>query len=172
MYTLLYLKWITNKDLQGTLLTGWEGSLGENSSDGRESACSVGDPGSIPSLGEENPLVSRNIWAVASLCFYKLFCIKQLCVYAFSYFLPVYLWVRFLGLVLSGQKVNTHIFLLNIATFLSISSVQFNRSVVSNSLQPHESQHARPPCPSPTPRIHSDSHPSSDQCMISHLMGV
>ena len=40
-------------------------------------------------------------------------------------------------------------------------SVQFSRSVVSDSLQPHESQHARPPCPSPTPRVHSDSHPSS-----------
>ena len=36
-----------------------------------------------------------------------------------------------------------------------------SHSVVSNSLQPHEFQHARPPCPSPTPRIHSDSHPSS-----------
>ena len=34
------------------------------------------------------------------------------------------------------------------------SSVQFSRSVVSDSLQPHESQHARPPCPSPTPRVH------------------
>ena len=33
-------------------------------------------------------------------------------------------------------------------------SVQFSCSVVSNSLQPHESQHARPPCPSPTPRVH------------------
>ena len=43
----------------------------------------------------------------------------------------------------------------------SISSVQFSRSVVSDSLQPHESQHARPPCPSPTPRDHSDSRPSS-----------
>ena len=41
------------------------------------------------------------------------------------------------------------------------SSVQFSRSVVSDSLQPHESQHARPPCPSPTPRVHSDSCPSS-----------
>ena len=38
-----------------------------------------------------------------------------------------------------------------------ISSVQFSRSVVSNSLRPHESQHARPPCPSPTPRVHLDS---------------
>ena len=41
------------------------------------------------------------------------------------------------------------------------SSVQFSRSVVSDSLRPHESQHARPPCPSPTPRVHSNSHPSS-----------
>ena len=34
------------------------------------------------------------------------------------------------------------------------SSVQFSRSVVSDSLQPHELQHARPPCPSPTPWVH------------------
>ena len=40
------------------------------------------------------------------------------------------------------------------------SSVQFSSSVVSDSLRPHESQHARPPCPSPTPGVHSDSHPS------------
>ena len=40
-----------------------------------------------------------------------------------------------------------------------LSSVQFSRSVVSDSLQPHESQHARPPCPSPTPGVHSDSRP-------------
>ena len=45
-----------------------------------------------------------------------------------------------------------------------ISSVQFSRSVVSDSLRPHESQHARPPCPSPTPRVHSDSRPSSRWC--------
>ena len=44
------------------------------------------------------------------------------------------------------------------------SSVQFSCSVVSNSLQPHESQHARPPCPSPTPGIHSESCPSSRWC--------
>ena len=40
-------------------------------------------------------------------------------------------------------------------------SVQFSRSVVSDSLRPHESQHARPPCPSPTPRVHSNSYPLS-----------
>ena len=44
------------------------------------------------------------------------------------------------------------------------SSVQFSRSVMSDSLQPHESQHARPPCPSPTPGVHSDSRPLSQWC--------
>ena len=46
----------------------------------------------------------------------------------------------------------------------SFSSVQFSRSVVSDSLQPHESQHARPPCPSLTPRVRSNSCPSSQWC--------
>ena len=41
-----------------------------------------------------------------------------------------------------------------VITFLPRSSVQFSHSVVSNSLQPHESQHARPPCPSPSPGVH------------------
>ena len=44
------------------------------------------------------------------------------------------------------------------------SSVQFSHSVVSDSLQPHESQHARPPCPSPTPGVYSNSCPSSRWC--------
>ena len=45
------------------------------------------------------------------------------------------------------------------------SSVQFSRSVVSDSLRlPWGLQHARPPCPSPTPGVHSDSHPSSRWC--------
>ena len=43
-------------------------------------------------------------------------------------------------------------------------SDQISRSVMSDSLRPHESQHARPPCPSPTPGVHSDSRPSSQQC--------
>ena len=42
-----------------------------------------------------------------------------------------------------------------------ISSVQFIHLVMYDSLQPHEPQHARPPCPSPTPGVHSDSRPSS-----------
>ena len=43
-------------------------------------------------------------------------------------------------------------------------SDQISRSVVSDSLRPHESQHARPPCPSPTPGVHWDSRPSSQWC--------
>ena len=51
--------------------------------------------------------------------------------------------------LLLGRKVMTNL------------SVQFSLSVVSDSLQTHESQHARPPCPSPTPGVHPDSRPSS-----------
>ena len=46
----------------------------------------------------------------------------------------------------------------------SHNSVQFSRSVMSDSLRPYELQHARPPCPSPTPSVHSNSHPSSRWC--------
>ena len=45
-----------------------------------------------------------------------------------------------------------------------ISSVQFSHSVVSNTLQPHGLQHARPPCPSPTPRVYTNSCPLSWWC--------
>ena len=45
-----------------------------------------------------------------------------------------------------------------------ISSVQFSHSVMSDSLLPHESQHARPPCPSPAPRVYSNPCPSSRWC--------
>ena len=57
---------------------------------------------------------------------------------------------------LLNQKWNEHC-----VYFFTFSSVQFSRSVMSDSLRPHESQLARPPCPSPTPGVHSDSCPSS-----------
>ena len=60
-----------------------------------------------------------------------------------------------LGLVLSSLKI---------ILMYMFSSVQFSRSVVSDSLRPHESQHARPPSPSPTPKVHSDSCPLSQWC--------
>ena len=50
-----------------------------------------------------------------------------------------------------------------IVTYLDIS-VQFSHSVVSDSLQPHESQHARAPCPSQTPRVYTNPCPSSQWC--------
>ena len=52
--------------------------------------------------------------------------------------------------LLLGRKVMTN-----------LSSVQFSCSVMSSCLRPHESQHARPPCPSPTPGVHPDSCTSS-----------
>ena len=52
----------------------------------------------------------------------------------------------------------------------SISSVQFSRSVVSNSLRPHELQHARPPCPSPTPGVYTNSQSIESVMPSSHLI--
>ena len=51
--------------------------------------------------------------------------------------------------------------LINIIQF---NSVQFSHSVMSDSLWPHELQHARPPCPSPTPAVHPNSCPLSRRC--------
>ena len=50
--------------------------------------------------------------------------------------------------------------------FEFFSSVHFSHSVVSDSLRPHESQHARPPCPSPTPGVHPNSCASSRWCHL------
>ena len=59
----------------------------------------------------------------------------------------------------------TLIWQMQIFSLLLLGNIQFScRSVVSNSLRPHEPQHARPPCPSPTPRVHSNSRPSSQWC--------
>ena len=52
----------------------------------------------------------------------------------------------------------------------SFSSVQFSRSVVSDSLQPHKLQHARPPCPSPTPGVHSKLMSIESVMPSSHLI--
>ena len=62
---------------------------------------------------------------------------------------------RKLGLKLNIQK--TKIMASGPIISVQFSSVQFSRLVMSDSLRPHELQHARPPCPSPTPRGHSDS---------------
>ena len=66
----------------------------------------------------------------------------------------------FLKTLLSHLKYSPIIFL----DLFLFGSVQFSRSVMSDSLWPHESQHARPPCPSPTPGVHSDSRSLSQWC--------
>ena len=59
---------------------------------------------------------------------------------------------------------NSLYFPLNFSINLKLLSVQFSHSVVSDSLWPHELQHTRPPYPSPTSGVHSDSCPSSQWC--------
>ena len=48
--------------------------------------------------------------------------------------------------------------------WICTSSVQNSHSVMSDSLTPHGQQHSRPPCPSPTPRVYSNSYPLSQRC--------
>ena len=63
-------------------------------------------------------------------------------------------------------SLNKH-FLVCVISFFNFQrfeSVQFSRTVMSDSLRPHELQHARPPCPSPTPGVHSNPCPLSQGC--------
>ena len=70
------------------------------------------------------------------------------------------------GLLISDKEAKTIQWKKNnlINKSVQFSSVQFSRSVVSDSLRPHESQHSRPPCPSLTPRVYTNSCPSSWWC--------
>ena len=63
----------------------------------------------------------------------------------------------------SGQPLVKE-WIIALCNHMNKPSVQFSCSVVSDSLQPHESQHTRPPCPSPTPRVYSNSCPSNRWC--------
>ena len=93
--------------------------------------------------------------------FFTTFAMKQqpcVCVHTCTHFSEVFLWVRAatpsLSIAISANNSYLHLF----------SSVQFSRSLVSDSLPPHELQHAWPPCPSPTPGVHSNSRLSSRWC--------
>ena len=93
----------------------------------------------------------------SSYCFMKLFFQLFICIHAWS---PSEMYVLLLYLLLYMSKcIFTHVYLDE--DIKSFSSVQFSCcSVVSNSLQSHESQHARPSCPSPTPRVWKPSNTS------------
>ena len=70
----------------------------------------------------------------------------------------------FLFLHALTSRCLNNLLIMHLINWILHSSAQFSCSIVSDSLQPHESQHARPPCPSPTPRVHSDSRLSSQWC--------
>ena len=88
----------------------------------------------------------------------RFFCNKPLC-FIFSTILFLILLCFILMFLIVWMKRKT-IF----KGRVYFSSVQLSRSVVSDLLQPHGLQHARPPCPSPSPGVHSDSRPSSPWC--------
>ena len=81
----------------------------------------------------------------------------------YSFLVTRYFFVLVSAIVFS-HLFTLGLFCLYLHEFLVVSSVQFSHSVMSDSLRPHESQHTRPPCPSPTPRVHSNSRPLSRWC--------
>ena len=77
------------------------------------------------------------------------------------------LWTTAVSVVSSSRKIFPIVAYSHIQShtiIIQFSSVQFSRSVMSDSLWPHELQHARPLCPPPTPRVHSNSRTSSRWC--------
>ena len=76
--------------------------------------------------------------------------------------LLLHLYVPHNWLAKKPREATSHLFTCSPSE--SISSVQLSHSVVSNSLRPHETQHVRPPCPPSTPRVRSNSCPSSQWC--------
>ena len=76
-----------------------------------------------------------------------------------SYVLVQHDSITWFAFLYEAEKFTT----LNFYT-VTLRSIQFSHSVVSDSLRPHEQQHARPPCPSPTPRVHPNSCPLSWWC--------
>ena len=73
------------------------------------------------------------------------------CIYLYYYYIYIYIYIH----------IHTGIYR---CIYIYIYSIQFSHSVVSDSLRPHELQHTRPPCPSPTPGVHSNSCPLSWWC--------
>ena len=93
-------------------------------------------------------------WCLLKLLFYEYCCYKIRYVDILNLY---HLWIKSFVVKLAFLS---HLMFLE----YMFPSVQFSRSVVSNSLRLHESQHTRPPCSSPTPGVHSDSRPSSQWC--------
>ena len=137
---------------------------------GEESACSAGDLGLLPGLGRapgegkgyplrysglENPMDCIGLGVAKSWTRPRDFHFHSTVLILFSAFIPGS----------PSPTLSTNLLFTSESPLLSLSrfhvSVQFSRSVVLDSLQPHEPQHTRPPCPSPSPGDHSDSCPLS-----------
>ena len=115
----------------------------------------------LPFLQDSNCTYFELLDIVHLVCFFlfQSLSFPYFILYSFSIdFFPI----SFNLLLNSSNVLSSQI--LNFLTFRSYISVQFSCSVVSYSLWPHRPQHARPPCPSPTPRVYSNSCPPSQWC--------
>ena len=98
------------------------------------------------------------------------FLLEYLKLYVYLCFLSNYkVLLNYYALKNIGEKtrsllLNKYLFCEAVKKTKNICSVQFSQSVMSDSLRPHESQHARPLCPSPAPRVYSNSCPLSQWC--------
>ena len=125
-------------------------------------------------LLQEYPLFNSNLVLKINpfILFYRLvndsttFPVTQTKSLASLWFLPFHIFLHVVTpLIPPWQQMYLSVLLTPCSPLtLQSSPVQFSCSVVSDSLQPHELQHARPPCPSPTPRAHPNSCPSSQWC--------
>ena len=120
--------------------------------------------------------ISVNVFLSPWLTIRNFFLLEHSCFTMLYYFLlhskvnPPYIYIH--SLCFGFPKMATNYQLLfstrhensSLSLESELSSVQFSRSVVSNSLQPHRLQHARLPCPSPTPGVYSNSCPLSQWC--------
>ena len=122
-------------------------------------------------LLQEYPLFNSNLVLKINpfILFYRLvndsttFPVTQTKSLASLWFLPFHIFLHVVTpLIPPWQQMYLSVLLTPCSPLtLQSSPVQFSCSVVSDSLQPHELQHARPPCPSPTPRVHPNPCPSS-----------
>ena len=121
------------------------------------------------------------------ICCYKLLCFRVICHTAVHSLYTILLLksketCHLHSITLSQSFDLTFILVSGVQSFISVVqawlwSVQFSRSVVSDSLRPHEPQHAGPPCPSPTPGVHPNPcpwswwyHPTISSSVISSLL--